>query len=65
MDTATLTDGLTVDADAIAEAMEYYAQQGWTDGLPVVPATESSLAASRPTKYVASVAVTYPKTVKL
>jgi len=24
--------------------MEYYADQGWTDGLPVVPVTESYLA---------------------
>jgi hypothetical protein len=44
MDTAILTDGLMVDADAIAEAMEYYDQRGWTDGLPVVPVTESTLA---------------------
>ncbi len=34
-----------VDAALIREAMEYYAAQGWTDGLPVVPVTESYLAA--------------------
>ncbi|GAA3763836.1 hypothetical protein GCM10022240_15260 [Microbacterium kribbense] len=45
MGTAILTDGLMVDADAIADAMEYYDQRGWTDGLPVVPVTESILAA--------------------
>jgi hypothetical protein len=26
--------------------MEYYADQGWTDGLPVVPVTESYLSPS-------------------
>ena len=45
MDAATLTRDLMVDADAIADAMEYYDARGWTDGLPVVPVTESSLAA--------------------
>jgi hypothetical protein len=43
MDAATLTRDLTVDAESIAEAMEYYDSRGWTDGLPVVPVTESSL----------------------
>jgi len=33
-----------VDAAGIRQAMEYYADQGWTDGLPVVPVTESYLA---------------------
>jgi hypothetical protein len=33
-----------VDADEIRRAMEYYAERGWTDGLPVVPVTESYLA---------------------
>ncbi|HWG00635.1 MAG TPA: hypothetical protein VG164_02145 [Trebonia sp.] len=33
-----------VDADDLRRAMEYYAEQGWTDGLPVVPVTESYLA---------------------
>jgi hypothetical protein len=32
------------DAAGIRAAMEYYADQGWTDGLPVVPVTESYLA---------------------
>lgn len=49
MDTTTLdqaTDGeLAVDTDEIVRAIEYYDEQGWTDGLPVVPVTESSLAA--------------------
>ena len=31
------------DAAALRRAMEYYADQGWTDGLPVVPVTESYL----------------------
>ena len=35
---------LTVDAAELRRAMEYYADQGWTDGLPVVPVTESYLA---------------------
>jgi hypothetical protein len=33
-----------VDAAEIRDAMEYYASQGWTDGLPVVPVTDSYLA---------------------
>lgn len=32
-----------VDLDEIRRAMEYYADQGWTDGLPVVPVTETYL----------------------
>ena len=32
------------DAASVRRAMEYYADQGWTDGLPVVPVTESYLA---------------------
>jgi hypothetical protein len=32
-----------VDADEIRAAMEYYASRRWTDGLPVVPVTESYL----------------------
>jgi hypothetical protein len=32
-----------VDADRIREAMEYYWAKEWTDGLPVVPVTESYL----------------------
>jgi hypothetical protein len=30
-----------VDGAEIRAAIEYYAERGWTDGLPVVPATES------------------------
>ncbi|MBM0126716.1 hypothetical protein [Pimelobacter simplex] len=37
------TIGLRVDAEAIRETMEYYDAQSWTDGLPVVPVTESYL----------------------
>jgi hypothetical protein len=33
-----------VDADEVRRAMEYYAERGWTDGLPVVPVTPSYLA---------------------
>jgi hypothetical protein len=33
-----------VDGAEIRAAMEYYARQDWTDGLPVVPVTESYLA---------------------
>jgi hypothetical protein len=32
-----------VDLDEIRQAMEYYAENGWTDGLPVVPVTSSYL----------------------
>jgi hypothetical protein len=32
------------DPGGLRQAMEYYADQGWTDGLPVVPVTESYLA---------------------
>ena len=32
------------DAAGLRRAMEYYADQGWTDGLPVVPVIESYLA---------------------
>ncbi|WP_417561603.1 hypothetical protein [Microbacterium sp.] len=49
MDTTTLDQApgreLAVDPDEITQAFEYYDEQGWTDGLPVVPVTESSLAA--------------------
>src|SRR5690242_11351187 len=37
-------DGVLVDPSQVREAMEYYAGRGWTDGLPVVPVTESYLA---------------------
>jgi hypothetical protein len=33
-----------VDVDTLRAVLEYYAEQGWTDGLPVMPVTESSLA---------------------
>ncbi|MBO0835400.1 MAG: hypothetical protein J2P28_07765, partial [Actinobacteria bacterium] len=33
-----------VDSAEIRDAMEYYARQDWTDGLPVVPVTDSYLA---------------------
>src|SRR5919107_2424636 len=32
-----------VDIATIRQVMEYYADQGWTDGLPVMPVTESYL----------------------
>ena len=42
---ATLGDDLPLaDAAEIRAAMEYYAARDWTDGLPVVPVTESYLA---------------------
>jgi hypothetical protein len=37
-------DGVLADPAQAREAMEYYAGRGWTDGLPVVPVTESYLA---------------------
>jgi hypothetical protein len=37
-------DGFVEDAASVRRAMEYYAEQGWTDELPVVPVTESYLA---------------------
>ena len=36
-------DAPDIDAGEIRAAMEYYARQQWTDGLPVVPVTESYL----------------------
>jgi hypothetical protein len=33
-----------VDMDTLRRIQEYYADQGWTDGLPVVPVTDSYLA---------------------
>jgi hypothetical protein len=38
-----LTTPPLVDLDEVRRAMEYYAENGWTDGLPVVPVTESYL----------------------
>jgi hypothetical protein len=43
-DDAPLAGPPLADAAQITAAMEYYAAQGWTDGLPVVPVTESYLA---------------------
>ncbi len=40
---SVLAEPPLVDADEIRAAMEYYARQDWTDGLPVVPVTESYL----------------------
>src|SRR5580658_4544723 len=37
-------DAPPADPAEIRRAMEYYAGRGWTDGLPVVPVTESYLA---------------------
>jgi hypothetical protein len=34
---------MLVDGDEVRRAIEYYADRGWTDGLPVVPVTESYL----------------------
>jgi len=36
-------DELLVDLDDIRRAIEYYTDNGWTDGLPVVPVTEGYL----------------------
>jgi hypothetical protein len=36
-------DPVLVDGDEVRRAIEYYAERGWTDGLPVVPVTESYL----------------------
>ena len=40
----TIESAPQVDVERIHEALEYYAAQEWTDGLPVVPVTESYLA---------------------
>jgi hypothetical protein len=39
-----LTELPHVDIDEVRRVMEDYAERGWTDGLPVMPVTESSLA---------------------
>jgi hypothetical protein len=45
MATAAADDNAPLaDPAEIRQAMEYYADRGWTDGLPVVPVTESYLA---------------------
>jgi hypothetical protein len=41
---AVSDDTVLADPGEIRRAMEYYAERGWTDGLPVVPVTESYLA---------------------
>jgi hypothetical protein len=38
-----LTELPTVDIDEVRQVMEEYAERGWTDGLPVMPVTESYL----------------------
>lgn len=43
MSTTTDLSPADVDADAVRESMEYLFEQGWTDGLPVVPVTQSLL----------------------
>jgi hypothetical protein len=40
---SSVVDAPLADAAEIRSAMEYYARQEWTDGLPVVPVTESYL----------------------
>ena len=39
-----IEDAPLADPAEVRRAMEYYASRGWTDGLPVVPVTESYLA---------------------
>jgi len=43
-DSVALAEPPLVDETEIRAAMEYYSRQDWTDGLPVVPVTESYLA---------------------
>ncbi|MGH3244624.1 MAG: hypothetical protein ACRDOI_00185 [Trebonia sp.] len=38
-----IDDGALVDAAEVRRVLEYYQSRGWTDGLPVVPVTESYL----------------------
>jgi hypothetical protein len=44
MEIIVTDDAPLADPADIRRAMEYYADRGWTDGLPVVPVTESYLA---------------------
>jgi hypothetical protein len=44
VDPSFVDDAAVDDAAGLRRAIEYYADQGWTDGLPVVPVTESYLA---------------------
>ena len=39
-----IDDAPLADPAEVRRAMEYYAERGWTDGMPVVPVTESYLA---------------------
>ncbi|MFC7404697.1 hypothetical protein [Georgenia alba] len=41
---ASATDAPTVDLDEVRRVLEHYQQKEWTDGLPVMPVTESYLA---------------------
>src|SRR5688572_4505765 len=41
--TLDVTTAPDVDADRVREVLEYYWAKDWTDGLPVVPVTESYL----------------------
>lgn len=43
MNTITEVDELSMDAEQLYAALAYYDTKGWTDGLPVVPVTESYL----------------------
>ena len=43
IDDTSLASTVQVDATEVRRAMEYYAERGWTDGLPVVPVTASYL----------------------
>ena len=49
MSTSTLEEEVAppeVDADKVREVLEYYWAKEWTDGLPVVPATETYVTSS-------------------
>ena len=39
-----MTDLPVLDIDEVRRVMDDYADRGWTDGLPVIPVTESYLA---------------------
>ncbi|MBV9417568.1 MAG: hypothetical protein JO363_21465, partial [Solirubrobacterales bacterium] len=38
-----MTELPVIDIDEVRQVMEEYAERGWTDGLPVMPVTESYL----------------------
>jgi hypothetical protein len=44
MEPAVISDAPLADPAEVRRAIEYYQERGWTDGLPVVPVTESYLA---------------------